>query len=76
MVDLGEDSLRTIVAGLALTFKPEDLLGRRVIVVSNLEPREFGKGLVSHGMVLATGPSDQLVLASVSSDAPPGARLK
>jgi methionyl-tRNA synthetase len=75
-VDLGEPTPRAIVAGLALTFKPEDLVGRRVVVVANLAPRDFGKGLVSHGMVLATGPSEKLVLATVGDDAPPGARLK
>jgi methionyl-tRNA synthetase len=75
-VDLGEPLPRAIVAGLALSFEPQDLVGRRVIVVSNLAPRDFGKGLVSQGMLLATGPSDKLVLATVPTDAPPGARLK
>ena len=75
-VDLGEPDLRQIIAGLALTFKPEDLVGRRVVVVANLAPRDFGKGLVSNGMLLATGPSDALVLATVGEGAAPGARLK
>jgi methionyl-tRNA synthetase len=75
-VDLGEPELRQIVAGLALSFKPEDLVGRRVVVVANLAPRDFGKGLVSNGMLLATGPSENLVLATVGEGAPPGARLK
>ena len=75
-VDLGEPAPRTIVAGLALSFKPEDLVGKRVVVVANLAPRDFGKGLVSHGMVLATGPSEALTLATVPESAPPGARLK
>ena len=75
-VDLGEEAPRSIVAGLALSFKPEDLLARRVVVVANLAPRDFGKGLVSHGMILATGPSDQLALATVEGNAKPGARLK
>jgi methionyl-tRNA synthetase len=75
-VDLGEPELRQIVAGLALSFAPEQLVGRRVVVVANLAPREFGKGLVSNGMILATGPSEKLVLATVDADAPPGARLK
>ena len=65
-----------IVAGLALSFKPEDLVGKRVVVVANLAPRDFGKGLVSHGMILATGPSEALTLATVAEGAPPGARLK
>jgi len=75
-VDLGEPSPRTIVAGLALSFKPEDLANRRVVVVANLAPRDFGKGLVSHGMILATGPSESLTLATVAGDVPAGARLK
>jgi methionyl-tRNA synthetase len=75
-VDLGEPALRTIVAGLALSFQPSDLVGRRVVVVANLAPREFAKGLVSQGMLLATGPSDKLILATVDGDVPPGARLK
>lgn len=75
-VDLGEPELRTIVAGLALSFQPEALKGRKVIVVANLAPREFGKGLVSHGMLLASGPSEKLVLASIDGDALPGAKLK
>ncbi len=75
-IDLGEDSPRTIIAGLALSFTPEQLAGQRVIVVANLAPREFGKGLVSHGMLLASGPSDKLVLATAPADALPGAKLK
>jgi methionyl-tRNA synthetase len=75
-VDVGEPEPRTIVAGLALSFQPEQLVGRKVIVVANLAPREFGKGLVSHGMLLASGPSEKLVLASVDGGAAPGDKLK
>ena len=75
-VDVGEPQPRTIVAGLALSFQPEALVGRKVVVVANLAPREFGKGLVSHGMLLAAGPSEKLILATVDGDAPPGTKLK
>lgn len=75
-VDLGEAEPRVIIAGLALTFQPDQLVGKRVIVVANLAPRDFGKGLVSHGMLLATGPSEALHLATVSDDVAPGSRLK
>ena len=83
-VDLGEAEPRVIVAGLALSFTPETLVGRKVIVVANLAPREFGSAefdgkkvkLVSHGMLLASGPSEDLRLATIDGDAPPGARLK
>jgi len=84
LVDVGEPEPRTIVAGLALSFAPDTLVGRRVVVVTNLAPREFGSAemdgkkvkLVSHGMLLASGPSDNLQLATISESAPPGARLK
>lgn len=75
-VDVGEATPRTIIAGLALTFAPEALVGRRVVVVANLAPRDFGKGLVSHGMLLAAGPSEALFLATVPSEVAPGAKLK
>jgi len=75
-VDLGEPEPRTIVAGLALSFTPDSLVGRRVVVVANLAPRSFGGGLVSHGMLLASGPSEKLQLATIDADAAPGSRLK
>jgi methionyl-tRNA synthetase len=75
-VDIAEPSPRTIVAGLALSFQPEDLVGKRVVVVANLAPRDFGKGLVSHGMLLATGPSEKLTLATTLGDVEAGAKLK
>jgi aspartyl-tRNA(Asn)/glutamyl-tRNA(Gln) amidotransferase subunit B len=76
-VDVGEaDGPRRIVAGLALSFAPEALVGQRVIVVCNLEPRAFTKELVSHGMLLASGPSDALALATVTGEVPPGTRVK
>jgi methionyl-tRNA synthetase len=83
-VDLGEPEARTIVAGLALSFTAEQLVGRRVIVVANLAPREFGSAeiggkkvkLVSHGMLLASGPPEDLRLATIDGEAAPGARLK
>jgi len=75
-VDVGEAKPRIIIAGLALSFTAEALVGQRVIVVANLAPRDFGKGLISHGMLLATGPSEKLVLATAPQAAAPGAKLK
>ena len=83
-VDVGEPEPRTIVAGLALSFQPDQLVGRKVIVVANLAPREFGSAefdgkkvkLVSQGMLLASGPSEDLRLATIDGDAAPGSRLK
>jgi methionyl-tRNA synthetase len=75
-VDLGEPEPRPIIAGLALSFRPEDLVGARVIVVANLEPRKFGKDLVSRGMLLAAGPSEALKLATVDAAVAPGTKIK
>lgn len=55
-VDVGEDSPRTIVAGLGETYEPCELVGKCALFLVNLAPRDFGKGLVSHGMILASGP--------------------
>lgn len=75
-VDLGEGEPRPIVAGLALSFRPEELVGKRVVVVANLEPRKFGKGLESRGMILAAGPSEQLALATVPGEVAAGTKVK
>jgi methionine--tRNA ligase beta chain len=75
-VDTGDAEPRRIVAGLGLSFKPEELVNQRVLVVCNLEPRAFSKDLVSHGMILASGPSEALALATVSREVPPGTRVK
>ncbi|MFN3803879.1 MAG: methionine--tRNA ligase subunit beta [Pyrobaculum sp.] len=52
LVDLGREK-RQIVAGLAEYYRPEDLAGRYVVVVANLEPKRI-MGLESQGMILAT----------------------
>jgi aspartyl-tRNA(Asn)/glutamyl-tRNA(Gln) amidotransferase subunit B len=67
---------RRIIAGLALSFAPEELVGKRVLVVCNIEPRDFGRGYVSEGMILATGPAEGLALATVNQEIPPGTRVK
>jgi methionyl-tRNA synthetase len=76
-VDLGEAAgPRTIIAGIALAYAPEALVERQVIVVANLPPRDFGGGLVSHGMLLAASAADGLTLATFEKDAAPGTRVK
>ena len=50
-VDIG-DERRTMVAGVALAYKPEELVGTRVVVVANLEPATI-RGVRSEGMILA-----------------------
>lgn len=55
-VNLGEAEPRTIVAGIGESYEPQVLAGTFAVFLVNLAPRDFGKGLVSHGMILATGP--------------------
>jgi methionyl-tRNA synthetase len=74
-VDLGEANPRSIVAGIALAYKPDDLVGKQVIVVANLAPRKLG-GLVSEGMILAGGDEEILGLSGLDRDAPPGTRVR
>ena len=69
---------RTIVAGIAEYYKVEDLIGRQVIIVANLQPIKI-MGVHSHGMVLAARTEydgkEQLVLSAVSDMAVPGSRV-
>lgn len=68
-VDIGEDQPRQIVAGIANKFGPDELIGRKVVVVSNLAPAML-RGVESQGMILAAGAKGVVDLVSV--DAKPG----
>jgi methionine--tRNA ligase beta chain len=72
-VDVGDEGgLRRVVQALGLSFAPDDLVGKRVLVVCNLEPSLVAEGLVSHGLVLTAGPPERLALATVVEDVQPG----
>jgi len=77
VVDLGEAQPRQILAGIAEHYAPEDVVGRKIIVVANLAPRKL-RGLESNGMLLAAsiGDDGRPVLATFTEDVPNGARLK
>jgi methionyl-tRNA synthetase len=77
MVDVGEPQPRQILAGIAQYYTPESVVGRKIIVVSNLAPRKL-RGLESNGMLLAAsvGEEGKPVLATFAEDVPNGARLK
>ena len=77
VVDVGEPAPRQILAGIAQYYAPENLVGRKIIVVSNLAPRKL-RGLESNGMLLAASIGDEgrPVLATFVEDVPNGARLK
>jgi methionyl-tRNA synthetase len=74
-VDLGEREPRSILAGIAESYRPEDLVGRRIAVVANLKPRKM-MGRVSQGMIVAASLGrGEPHLAGFPDGAPIGARL-
>jgi methionyl-tRNA synthetase len=75
-VDIG-DEVRQIVAGIATVYKPEALIGRKVVVVTNLQPRKL-RGVESNGMILAAsaGPDGSPILAGFLEEVPVGAKVK
>jgi methionyl-tRNA synthetase len=75
-IDIGEPEPRTIVAGIALAYKPEELIGRKVVIVANLEPRKL-RGITSQGMIVAASvEGGKPILAGFHEEIPVGARLK
>jgi methionyl-tRNA synthetase len=74
-LSLGGDVRKTVFAGIKRAYKPEDLVGRLVICVANLQPRQMKFGL-SEGMVAAAGSGgDEVFLLSPDSGAKPGQRV-
>jgi methionyl-tRNA synthetase len=75
-VDIGEPEPRTIVAGIAEAYSPQQMLGRKVVIVANLQPRKL-RGITSNGMIVAASlEGGKPILAGFLEDAPVGARLK
>jgi methionyl-tRNA synthetase len=73
-VDLGTEK-RTIVSGIALHYKPEEVVGKQVIVVTNLAPRKM-KGIESQGMILTAEDSDgKLQLLKPENNVAPGSNV-
>ncbi len=74
-LDIGLEQ-RTVFAGIKAAYKPEELVGRKTVMVANLKPRKMRFGL-SSGMVLAAGPGgDNLFLLTPDDGAEPGMRVK
>jgi methionyl-tRNA synthetase len=76
MVDIGQE-VRQVVAGIAEQYQPQQLVGMKVVLVANLQPRKL-RGVESNGMVLAAsvGEAGKPVLCTFQEDVPKGARLK
>ncbi|GIP35306.1 methionine--tRNA ligase [Paenibacillus sp. J2TS4] len=73
-LDLGFEQ-RQVVSGIAQYYTPDELVGRKVICVTNLKPVKL-RGEMSQGMILAASKGSQLTLATVPADMPNGAIVK
>ena len=75
-VDIGTE-VRQVCAGIAEHYKPEDLVGVKIVLVANLQPRKL-RGVESNGMVLAAsvGENGRPILATFKEDVPNGTKLK
>ena len=71
-VSLGNEE-RTVVSGIAKFYKPEDLIGKHVVLVANLKPAKL-RGVMSHGMLLAASKGDELQI--VETTMPVGSKVK
>lgn len=78
-VDIGEEEPRTIVSGIKKWYKPEDLVGKNIIVVKNLKPVKM-RGIESQGMLLSseTGEGEDLSLGLLTTlqDMPAGSKVR
>ncbi len=73
-IKLGNET-RTIVSGIAKYYDPQELVGKKVIIVANLKPVKL-RGIMSQGMILAASQGDVLEVLGVSKDLPAGVRIK
>ena len=73
-IDIGEE--RTIVAGIKQYYTKEELTGKKIAVVANLEPRKL-RGILSHGMLLAASNEDKssVILLTLDKDIANGSRI-
>jgi len=69
-----DEEIRTIVAGIGEHYKEEELVGKKIVVLKNLEPKKL-KGIESQGMLLAAHKDGKLVLLTVDKDIDSGAKI-
>ena len=74
IADDGEGK-RQIVSGIAASYKPEELIGKKVILVSNLKPAKL-RGVESNGMLLAAGTDNGIVVSFLDDSVRPGTVIR
>jgi len=73
-IDLGKLGIKQIVAGIAQYYNPQDLIGKKIIVIANLKPVKL-MGVESQGMLLAAQSEGKLRLLTVDGDIDAGAKI-
>jgi len=73
-VDVGEDGPRTLVAGLKGHYQNEELEGKLIVIVTNLEPARL-RGVESNGMLLAAQDGDRVVILTLDRPVAPGSQV-
>ena len=74
-MDVGESSPRTLVAGLANIYRPDELIGKNIIVVTNMKPAKIF-GVESNGMLLAAVNKDKVSILTTASDIEVGSEVE
>ncbi|RNJ78044.1 MAG: tRNA-binding protein [Nitrosopumilus sp. H13] len=75
VIDLGDGDTRDVIIGGAQYYAPEDMVGKTVIAIANLEPKKLA-GVESDAMLLAADIDDRPFWLTVSGDVPPGTMIK
>lgn len=73
--DIGNNEMRQIIAGIGKSYEPENLIGKEIVIVANLEPRML-MSLESQGMVLAASSENGPVLLMPEKETAPGAQIR
>ena len=73
-VDIGEEAPRQVVAGIRSSYAPEDLVGKRLVLLTNLEPAVL-RGVESQAMLLAASDEGRVMVLTPDGDARPGSRV-
>jgi len=74
-IDIGEAEPRSLIAGIAEHYKPEELPGKSIIVIANLQPAVI-RGVQSQGMLLAAEADGKVILLGPQGDLPPGSSVR
>jgi len=74
-IDIGEEKPRRMVAGIAEYYKAEELVGKNLVVLANLEPKKI-RGIISNGMILAADVNGRPYILTVEDEVPPGSPVR